>query len=96
MAELFAHGSIVAWILAFMLAEGCLLLLLRAKTHLPLLDLAASLGAGAALLLALRAALRGDSWHLIALWLLIALAAHLLDLQRRLHSTRTLQRMVNS
>ena len=39
--------------------------------------------AGAFLLLALRAALTGASWIPVALWLLAALFAHLVDLVRR-------------
>jgi hypothetical protein len=39
--------------------------------------------AGAGLLLALRAALTGAAWHMIAAWLLAGLAAHLFDLYLR-------------
>ena len=88
MAELFAKGTIAAWILGFMVVEACVLAAYRARTHLGFLDLAAALGAGAALLLALRTALRGEAWPLIAFWLLVAFGAHLLDLSRRLAFNR--------
>lgn len=39
--------------------------------------------AGACLLLALRAALAGAAWSWLALWLSLALLAHLFDLRRR-------------
>jgi hypothetical protein len=42
-----------------------------------------SLAAGAALLLALRSALAGQAWEGVALWLIVALAAHVLDLKLR-------------
>lgn len=90
MAELFAHGAIAGWILGFMAIEACVLLACRAHTRVTPLDLAAALGAGAALLLALRSALRGEPWSLTAFWLLVALGAHLLDLSRRVALNRLL------
>jgi hypothetical protein len=47
------------------------------------LDLLSSLAAGIALLFALRAALLGSSWPVIALFLLLSLCAHVIDLMRR-------------
>jgi hypothetical protein len=91
-AELFASGTIAAWILGFMAVEACVLVAFRARTQLTLLDLGAALGAGAALLLALRTALRGEAWPLVAFWLLVALGAHLLDLSRRLMLNRSTQK----
>ena len=46
-------------------------------------DLWPNLAAGAALLLALRAALTDAAWIFVALWLAVALAAHLIDLRNR-------------
>ena len=84
MTSLFANGSIVTWILGFMLIEAVILVFLRGRIGLPLQNLAGVFGAGAALLLALRCALRGDAWPAIAFWLLVALGAHLFDLRWRL------------
>lgn len=83
MADLFASGSVVVWILGFLTAEAAVLLILRGRMKMEFLDVAAALGAGAALLLALRAALRGESWPIIACWLGVSLCAHLFDLKRR-------------
>ncbi len=88
-AEWFSSGRVADGILAFMLIEAIVLIIVRKKTGRGLrsLDLFLSLAAGAALLLALRAALTGVSWIPIALWLLVALPAHLWDLRRRWLST---------
>ena len=85
MSGLFADGSIVLLILLFMVLEGIVLILVRKKTSRDMtpLDVAVSLGAGAALLLALRDALRGVAWPIIAIWLIVALGCHLWDLKRR-------------
>lgn len=86
----FASGHIVDAILAFMLVEAALLILARARSRRgpTALELAVSLSAGAALLLALRAALVGSGWRTIAVWLAVALAAHLWDLSARLRAER--------
>ena len=73
-----------------MAIEACVLYAYRARTQLATLDLAAALGAGAALLLALRAALRAEPWPFTAFWLLVALGAHLVDLSRRVNLSRLL------
>jgi hypothetical protein len=44
--------------------------------------------AGLFLLLALRTALIGSSWQVVALWLLAALIAHLIDLWQRVQQHR--------
>ena len=78
MDSLFSSGVIVDGILGLMLLEGIVLLLLRVSRGrgLTALEVLSSLGAGAALMLALRAALIGSGWPMIALWLLAALIAH--------------------
>jgi hypothetical protein len=72
-----------------MLLEGIVLLLLRASRRrgLSSLEVLSTLSAGAALILALRAALIGSGWPMIAAWLLAALIAHCSDvaLRWRLH-----------
>ncbi|HEY1314668.1 MAG TPA: hypothetical protein VGE92_12360 [Steroidobacteraceae bacterium] len=91
MAELFATGRVIDGILGLMLMEfiGLVLLGRQSRRGLPASQLTFSLGAGAALLLALRAALLGASWPRIALWLLAALVAHLSDLRLRWTYRRT-------
>jgi hypothetical protein len=81
----FADGTVADLILLFMLLEGIVLAVYRQRTGrgMTLFDLAAMLLAGAFLLLALRAALIGASWSWIAVWLVGALVAHLVDLIRR-------------
>ncbi len=85
MAELFATGHVVDGILILMLAEwiGLSLLGRRSPQAMPAIALLVSLGAGAALLLALRAALIGASWRWIALWLAVAFLMHGLDMNFR-------------
>ena len=84
-AELFATGHAVDGILVLMLIESIALILIGRKLRraIPTLHVVVSIGAGAALLLALRAALIGAPWQWISLWLLAALIAHLLDLRYR-------------
>lgn len=82
MAALFASGQIVDLILLGVLAEAVLLLILcRSLTRFA--PLGATLASGAALMLALRAALTGASWPLIAGWMLVGLVAHAADLVLR-------------
>jgi hypothetical protein len=84
-AELFAGGRIADCIAALMLLEFIALTLVRAKSArgIPPLELGASLGAGIALLFALRAALTGLAWQWVSVWLIAALAAHVLYLISR-------------
>ncbi len=85
MAVLFANGRIVDAILALVLVEAMALILIRRqrKAGLKTGDLVAGLLPGVGLLLALRAALLGDSWPIVALCLAGALIAHVVDLARR-------------
>ena len=92
MGRMFQSGVIVDVILAFMAVELFVLILVRKQPWLrvQLIELMVNLGAGAALLLALRAALLASAWPRIALWLLMALVFHLweLVLRRSIHRTR--------
>jgi hypothetical protein len=85
MTALFASGHIVDLILLLVLLEAVVLAVWHRRTGLGIAPaaLAGILSAGAALLLALRAALVGAWWGWIAAPLLVALLAHLFDLRSR-------------
>jgi len=85
MAALFANGRVVDAILLFMVVEIALMIHIRIRSRRGVapLDLLSSMAAGIALLFALRAALLGSSWPVIALFLLLSLCAHVVDLMRR-------------
>jgi hypothetical protein len=84
-AALFASGRIIDLILLLMLVEIAVLALLRGRTRRGISTpaLFINLAAGAALLLALRAALSDHRWPAVAFWLLVALIAHVVDLRLR-------------
>jgi hypothetical protein len=85
MGSWFASGRAVDCILALMIVEVAVLVLIRKTTGRgprPLNQIV-SLLAGAALLLALRAALTAQPWTVVAACLSLALPAHLWDLARR-------------
>lgn len=88
MQELFASGRIADAILILMVVEGvALTLMFRASGRGPdPVRVWSNLLPGAALVLALRSALSGDGWQLIALWLTAGLAAHAADLYLRWRS----------
>jgi hypothetical protein len=90
-AEVFASGEVAIAILAAMLIELFALIWLRRRIgHGPgVAELVTGLGAGASLLLALRASLTGTQWRYIAVWLIVALAAHVADLTLRWRRIRT-------
>jgi hypothetical protein len=85
MATLFANGHIIDAILALVLIEMMALILIRIRSGrgLRAAALVASLLPGVGLLLALRAALLGYPWPIIALCLGCSLLAHVYDLARR-------------
>lgn len=90
MAALFTSGRIVDLILALMLVEGLALAAyhgLSGRGPAPL-DVVANLGAGAALLLALRFALTGARWEVLAGTLAAAGVLHVADLARRFRGRR--------
>lgn len=81
MQDLFASGRIIDLILFGMLAE---LIALVAMRRMKSVDAVALLVPGAFLMLALRAALVGAPWTHVAAALAASLAAHIVDLVRRL------------
>ena len=85
LSEWVRSGRIVDLILALVLLEALLLWAWRAR--LPArpqgLDLIGVLAPGVCLLMALRGALTGAVWTVIAGWLAAALLPHLFDLARR-------------
>ena len=85
MDEFFATGAVAGAILAAMLVELVVLMWFRRRTGRgpSVAELLTGLGAGAALLLALRASLKGLEWRQIAVWLIVALVAHVADLTLR-------------
>ena len=80
-ASIFKIGRIVDCILVLMILELLLLPLAarRFGVRIPRLELVANLGAGAALLFALRGALLALPWTHTALWLMVALSFHLME-----------------
>jgi hypothetical protein len=85
MATLFANGHIVDAILVLVVIEMMALILIRMRSGRGVrpADLVAGLLPGVGLLFALRAALLGDPWRMIALCLGCSLLAHVYDLARR-------------
>lgn len=85
MAKLFATGRVTDLIVGFMLVElGVVSVVYRSgRRGVAPAELAASLAAGMGLLFALRASLVGFPWQLVAMWLIVALIAHLLYLKLR-------------
>ncbi len=80
LASLFTTGRAIDFALAVMLAEGLWLALGRRR---PAFDVLLMLLPGALLMLALRAALTGAGWRIVALWLVLSLPVHLADVWRR-------------
>lgn len=84
MAEMFASGRVADLILACLAAEAALIAWLGRRGQGPgLAALLPFLLAGAAFALALRGALTGAAWPLVAAALAAAFAAHLWDLAAR-------------
>jgi hypothetical protein len=97
MDKLFTDGVIVNWILGFMVMEASFLAVFHARRlpGLPLRQGISALAGGAALLMALRCALRATPWQIIALWLIVALGAHLLDLRSRIAERRSIETLTH-
>lgn len=86
MAAWFASGRIIDAILGLVALEAAVLLVLRHRTGrgpAPA-KMMCNLASGASLMLAVRAALVGAAWPLVALGLIGALAAHAAELSLRL------------
>ena len=85
MKELFANGRVIDIIVAFMLIECLVLIVWRRQTGSgpSVSALVTNLAAGAAIMLSLRAALVGQPWQIVSLWLILALLAHAADLKIR-------------
>lgn len=82
---LIESGEIVDFILVAMLFEALLLMFLRRTTGrgIASAQVCANLAAGAVLMLALRAALKGAGWQTVAAWLAAALLAHVVEVAVR-------------
>jgi hypothetical protein len=87
MEALFSTGRIVDLILVGVAIEAVALYVLSRKRG-RFAPFAATLLSGAALMLALRAALTGAAWPTVAGWMLAGLAAHVVDLVLRRHALR--------
>lgn len=83
MSDWLASGRLVDAILLLMVAECAAIAAFGGRMRLALRDVAASLAAGACLMLALRAALTGAAFPWTLLFLALALFAHLADLAAR-------------
>ena len=85
MAEFFASGRVVDLVLAIVVVETLCLVALRLRTGngLPVAALAVNLLSGAALMLALRAALVQADWVWVAAPLCASFVVHLGDLALR-------------
>ncbi len=90
MADWFASGRVIDLVLALVALEIIVLpwLLRKLGSRLSLTQLLPNIVAGMALMLALRASLAGAAWTWIALAMLAALLAHLIDLSLRLRAGR--------
>lgn len=75
----FTSGRAIDVVLVFMVMEVVALLLLKRRPLTVLLTILP----GAAMMLALRAAVTGGAWLLIAFWLTVSLPLHLADLRHR-------------
>lgn len=78
----FGSGSLLLAIVALIALEGLVLFWLerRGLSPLRLREVLGNLLSGAALMLAVRAALLDEPWPNVAAWLLFALLAHVTDL----------------
>jgi hypothetical protein len=81
----FAHGRVLDWLVAGMLAEAAVLLLFHRLTGrgVAAREFLANLLSGLCLLLAMRLALSGAWWVWVSASLLAALLLHVGDLRRR-------------
>ena len=85
MADFVSSGLAVDLVLGFLLLEGVALTFLHVRHGMGVAParLWPMLGAGAGLLLALRAGITGAEWSWVTAGLLLSLVAHLYDLRSR-------------
>lgn len=78
----FGNGSLLLGIVVLIALEGLCIFWLerRGRSGLKLREVLGNLVSGAALMLAVRAALLDEPWPIVAAWLLFALLAHVTDL----------------
>ena len=88
MSDLFASGLVVDLILGFLVLEAAVIIgyWVWRKRGIAPADFLPGLCSGALMLLALRAVLTGSSWVLPTVCLMLAGAAHLVDVLRRWRS----------
>ncbi len=80
MQALFTSGHAVDLVLVFMAFEAIALIALKRRAPTTVL---LTILPGAAMMLALRAALTGAGWQWVAVWLTVSLPLHLADLRHR-------------
>jgi hypothetical protein len=84
MEQLFYSGRVADIILAVMVVEvGLIVAFSRPSSTRGYASILGNLGAGASLVVALKLALTGGRWPLIALALVFAMAAHVVDVWAR-------------
>ncbi|URD39872.1 hypothetical protein M6G65_04500 [Methylobacterium tardum] len=91
-ATAFASGRIADGILLLVACEALALAWIGRRRGPPLPSLLANLASGAALMLALRAALVGAGWVAVAGWMLAGLVTHLADLGLRFRAATAQRR----
>ena len=81
----FGNGSLLLGIVVLIALEGLGIHWLerRGRSGLRLREVLGNLVSGAALMLAVRAAMLDEPWSIVAAWLLLALLAHVADLMVR-------------
>jgi hypothetical protein len=76
----FTSGHAVDLVLVVMAVEALILIFVKKRRPLTVV---LTILPGAAMMLALRAALTGAGWQMIAIWLTVSLPLHLADLRHR-------------
>jgi hypothetical protein len=79
-AAFFKMGYAVDVVLAFMIVEAVVLIVVKGRAPITVI---LTILPGAAMMLALRAALSGGGWQMVAIWLTVSLPLHLADLRHR-------------
>ena len=79
MESFFTSGHAISFVLAFMAVEAIILIMMKR----PAITVVLTIVPGAAMMLALGAALTGAGWQWVAIWLTVSLPLHLADLRHR-------------